>query len=426
MSLITNKFFKVLLSFLLLSNSILFAQTSTVSPYSIFGIGDLIFDGYANQFGMAGVSNAGTSVSKLNFNNPASYAYDTLMVLDFGVKSERLLIKQTSNTNKQFNTTNNNFSMGFPLKQGIWGFAFGFVPYSGVGYKLETTQELDTSTYFTSKYLGDGGIIRYYFGSGIKITKNLSLGVNANYLYGTIDRTRKILYSNSTYFDNKYLDEIHLSDFYFEFGLHYNGKLNDRYNYAIGLTGAPSQNINAKRTTLWQNYRLDNFNDLEVIRDTITYVADEKGDVSLPKRIGFGLQINNKRSSFGLDVNWQDWSSYSVYGQQGSLKNSLKIALGGQIIPYQKSLSYFGRMQYRGGLYFNQTYLDLRSTRINDYGITVGAGLPFKKSYGSMFNFGLAGGIRGTTSNSLVREQYLRLIFGVTLNEDWFRKQKFD
>ena len=426
MRLNANKLISGLFYLLMLPAFSAFAQTNTLSPYSRFGPGDLIFNGYANQVGMAGVSNAGTSVSKLNFNNPASYAYDTLMILDFNLTSERLRLKQSSVSNTQVNTSINNFSIGFPLKRGIWGMAFGFIPYSGIGYKIQTGEVLDSANSLITKYSGNGGYTRYYIGTGVKITKNLSFGVNANYLFGTVSKTRKILFTNSTYFSNRYKEEVYLADFYFEMGLNYNGKLNDKFNYSLGLTGSPAQSIKAKRTTLWENYKYESFNDLEVIRDTIDYSPDKSGTVVLPTKIGLGVQISTNSYSLGLDINWQDWNSYKVYGVNDGLKNSFKIALGGQWIPNNKSLSYSSRIQYRGGLYFNKTYLELKNTALNDYGVTIGAGLPFKKSYGSMFNFGFTAGKRGTTKDNLISEQYLRLVFGITLNEDWFRKSKYD
>ncbi|MBK7964807.1 MAG: hypothetical protein IPK10_05660 [Bacteroidetes bacterium] len=48
------------------------AQTSSVSPYSRFGPGDLLFKGFAHQRAMGGTSIAEANVARLNFSNPAS------------------------------------------------------------------------------------------------------------------------------------------------------------------------------------------------------------------------------------------------------------------------------------------------------------------------------------------------------------------
>jgi hypothetical protein len=64
------------------------AQTATLSPYSRFGPGDMIFTGYAHQQAMGGTSIADYGVGKLNYSNPATYAYDTLTVFEFAFQGE--------------------------------------------------------------------------------------------------------------------------------------------------------------------------------------------------------------------------------------------------------------------------------------------------------------------------------------------------
>jgi hypothetical protein len=56
----------------------------------------------------------------------------------------------------------------------------------------------------------------------------------------------------------------------------------------------------------------------------------------------------------------------------------------------------------------------------------MGVGLPLKRSYQSKVNCSLQVGKRGTLKDNLVREQYIRLSIGLTFNEVWFQKKKFD
>jgi hypothetical protein len=89
-------------------------------------------------------------------------------------------------------------------------------------------------------------------------------------------------------------------------------------------------------------------------------------------------------------------------------------------------VNYFKRINYRAGVYFHRTFLDLNATRLNEQGISLGVGLPLRKAYQSMLNFTIQAGQRGTLDNNLIREQFLRLQFGITFNEDWFRKRRYD
>jgi hypothetical protein len=402
-----------------------FGQTSTVSPYSRFGPGDLLFNGYAHQQGMGGVSYAATSTGRLNFSNPASYAFDTLMVLEFGLNSLAMNQKQGGAHHNQMNTNIDYLAIGFPLMKNKWGLSFGIIPFSGAGYKVATSNPIDSSGSYTSRFNGTGGFTRYFVGTGFKLNNHLSLGANASYLYGTVNRIRKVEFTNPNFFNTQYQDGLNIGDFYFELGANYKTKVNEKYDFSIGLTGAPAQGLRSKKSVLWQNYVLTSIGS-ESMRDTIDYFDDVKGITKLPLALGLGFMLSHsKQWDLGLDFSYQDWSHYKSFGREDTLSNSFGVALGGQLTPDAKG-NYASRTQYRAGVYFHRTFLDLKDTPLNDEGFSIGVGLPLRKAFQSMINISLQAGQRGTTSNDLISEKYLRLAIGFTFNEDWFRKRKFD
>jgi hypothetical protein len=402
------------------------AQTATLSPYSRFGPGDMIFTGYAHQQAMGGTSIADYGVGKLNYANPATYAYDTLTIFEFGFQGE---FGQIAQNDERINKNNANFSyltFGLPLKRDRWGLSFGLIPYAATGYQIESTRVLDSNGAYTSSFTGDGGYNRYFIGTGFKIGKHLTAGANFSYLFGTVNTTSRVEFDNFTFFDTRYKEENRLADFYYELGLHWQQPLKNNYQLSLGLTGSPAVPIKTFSTVEWVNYSSGNAG-VESVRDTIIYKVDEKGTTTLPMYVGFGASLAKGRKWVLLaDAVYQDWSTYESPAGRDSLANSFRISAGGRITPDDKSLEFFNRVQYRAGFYYNQTFLDLRSTQLNDFGITAGLGLPLRKSYQSMINFTIQAGQRGTLDNSLLRERYLRLQFGVTLNEDWFRKRKYD
>lgn len=413
----------------LLLSSGLFAQTSTVSPYSRFGIGEMLFKGFSQQRGMGGIALGGTSAGSLNFSNPASYAYDTLMVAEFGIDAE--VIKQTQGALKvqKTNSRLNTLSLGFPVLKNKIGLAFGIVPFSGKGYDISATNNagIDTlGTTLTSHYKGSGGYTRYYLGVGAKITKNLSLGVNADYLFGTVTRQRRAEFSNTLMFNNNYQDDVNISDFYFELGLHWKQKINDNTTLGIGIVGAPSQSVKAKRTLWWVNYRVGSSGS-DILKDTILYQPEERGTVTLPAYagIGFNLSSGNKWQA-GIDFTYQDWSSYKSFGATDTLKNSMGINVGGSFTPDLTSTKYVDRVQYRAGVFYNQTSLELRGNQLTEYGVSLGVGLPLRKALQSAVNIAFEFGQRGTSSDNLIKEQYARIVLGLTFNEVWFQKRKYD
>ena len=58
-------------------------------------------------------------------------------------------------------------------------------------------------------------------------------------------------------------------------------------------------------------------------------------------------------------------------------------------------------------------------------GITLGIGMPITGSF-SNINFGFEIGKKGTTTSGLVQENYANLSVGMSLNDKWFVKRKFN
>ena len=139
----------------------------------------------------------------------------------------------------------------------------------------------------------------------------------------------------------------------------------------------------------------------------------------------------NKKWTIAADVAIQNWSSYSAFGQTQGLKNSMRTSLGAQFIPDPKpNASYLKRTHYRIGVRYMQTALELKSTPLNEYAASIGFGLPVGRSYilqnFSMVNIGVEVGQRGTLTNGLIKENFIKATVGFTINDRWFQKPKFD
>jgi len=102
------------------------------------------------------------------------------------------------------------------------------------------------------------------------------------------------------------------------------------------------------------------------------------------------------------------------------------MSLGGQFRPSPVDIGkYYERINYRAGFRFEQSYLELKNTRINDFGVSFGVGLPMKKSRSTM-NIAVEVGTLGTTNNDLIKENYMRLTIGTSIQERWFLKRRFN
>ena len=108
-----------------------------------------------------------------------------------------------------------------------------------------------------------------------------------------------------------------------------------------------------------------------------------------------------------------------------SLVNSWQINAGAEIIPKIDNYNnYLARIHYRLGFNYQRTYLKLRGDNLNEYGFSLGFGLPLR-GMKTMLNLGAQIGMRGTTEQNLIRESYFKLVIGFSIYERWFIKRKY-
>ena len=82
-------------------------------------------------------------------------------------------------------------------------------------------------------------------------------------------------------------------------------------------------------------------------------------------------------------------------------------------------------MVYKAGLRYENTGLVINNKTITDAAFTLGISLPLKNTFSSL-NLSFEHGSRGTTANSLVRENYNLFSIGLSFNDRWFVKRKYN
>ncbi len=405
------------------------AQVSKSSPYSLFGIGNLY--GVSSQMNRAigGAATAFSSPYYINPANPASYmSFDsTSFVIDaaFNLSSGTLsTIDQSQKT--KFGTISNIY-FGFPVAK-WWRTSLGVLPYSNVGYQIQNTQVLTNIGKTVVDYSGTGGLNKAYIGNAFSLVKNLSVGVNLSYIFGNIIKQQATTFPDSGYFYNTMVKSTaRLNKLNFDAGLIYRVTLKEGRFFQIGLTYNPKQKLDGLAEKIAYSYIYDYSLNVEHPKDTISYESGTNGVVTLPTAFGAGFMVGSTNRWFATaDVNYQKWSEFTYLGGNGGLKDNLRISLGGQFRPSTVDIGkYFERINYRAGFRFEQSYLELQSTRINDLALSLGVGLPMKKSR-STINIAVELGTQGTTNNGLIKENYMRFTIGTALQERWFLKRKFN
>ena len=384
------------------------------TPYSKMGYGMLNDNVSSIQRSMGGVGYAMKGGRIINVMNPASYAdVDSLTFLwDFGIDLTNLWSKENNNNGYSFGGGLDYLTGHFKVAKNL-GASFGLLPYSSVGYAYGTT--LDNGS---DSHSGNGGFNQLYVGMGYRPIKNLSVGFNFAYLFGTTANTTLITSSSSSYF-TRYMK---IRDWNAQIGLQYSLPIaSGRDLLTLGATYQPKKSYHGDA---WGT----SFDSQDNKVDTIGFTS-MSGNYEQPASIGVGLSYNvNRKLTVEADYTYQKWSKAKYLSINGFESQSLqfddrwKIAAGMQFTPNRRG-SYVGAMSFRAGVFYNHDYLNYGGNNVRDYGASVGVGLPAPNGKTTV-NLGLEWRHRETSPTKLITENYLNITLGVNFNELWFWKNR--
>ncbi len=428
-----SKTIRFFLSALLLCAIPVAAQVNTGSPYSRFGLGELLQPGFAQNLSMGGTGIGTRSSSQINYLNPASYTeIDTMSFLfDFGLSGSQT--RYTTNTlESQLSNYNiHHIAIGFGITKN-WKSSIGVLPYSSVGYDIVENKFLSGAGLVDYNYKGRGGLNRIYFGNSVRFLNHFSVGLNLSYLFGYLNYSKSVEFpadaaAATTTIENR----LDIGDMTYNLGFQYHDSFNEKYFLTLGVIFDNDSKLKTTQklvqTTFYPGVGV-NIGDTIIIDPSFVVNSEDKAvETMLPRNmgIGFSFGIKNKLTLAG-DYSTQEWSKSFIPGKTDTLVNSSSINFGIEYTPNEQALQgYYNRMHYRLGGYYSNNYLRIREQQLQDYGISFGVGLPFKGTKSS-FNLGVIVGQRGTLTNNLIKENYTMVNFGLTLHDFWFYKRKFD
>lgn len=427
---------KFLLTTILLTTHFIFAQRSNSSPYSFFGLGDEFNPQTVEQAGLGGAGVAFSSNRYLNFINPASIADLRVTTFTFGLLNNDLTIKDNSGSQNSTSTNLNYLALGFPVGKRA-GFAFGIRPYSATGYSLvNTIRDSNNNVTGGTTFSGSGGVNSLFFNYGIYVLKNFSLGAEVNFSFGQNEYsilTERVGVTLGT----KYREETTIRGTSFKLGAIYKKEIKKGINLNVGASLELDNSLNTEGTETIHAVLVSAFGQ-QFARDTLSF-KEVKGSLKIPLKSVFGVSIGNNNKWLAT----AEYESQNQIDTQNFLNNSTntfkfassnRISVGGFYIPKANSISsYWERVTYRTGVRFQRTGLlvdgsgtGTNFTPIDDFGITIGLGLPLGNRL-SNINMSLEYGQRGTTNNNLIQENYVNFRLSLSLNDiNWFRKRQID
>jgi len=440
-----RKLFSIILPASLLTATGALAQTTSLSPYSRYGIGDLNLQINAAQTGMGGLSTGFAANNFLNLSNPAANAFLEKPVFDFATKTETLTLSSSNESKKLRTTYINHFAYAFPVKNKFC-FSVGLVPYSRIGYSLTASETINDSTSASYQYKGSGGINRAFVGSALKLFNRndstvLSVGFNMNYMFGSIKKEARVFFpSSQNYFDAKEVIYTSIKDLAFDLGAYFSFypnrakslKVNVGASYGIGTQLKTSQE---QLIETFYSY----YSGTEYAIDTVLSRINNSGSIDLPSSYSIGASVVYKNKwVFGADYRSQNWSGFSqnlaTSTILASIKNSSQFGLGIQFTPKPNpgpKANFFTLINYRVGFRGEKGYAEVKGMQLAGTAWTAGIGVPFKRSNSlSRINVSYELLTRGTTNNGLLQEKYGNLVIGISIapnNIDrWFYKRKYD
>ena len=400
-----------------------FAQSEISSPYSGFGAGILTNTTNVPMASMGGLSYALQNNLYINYKNPASYiAFDSLSFIAdaaFFASSNKLIANNQTQNGSVVRLSY--LMLGLPVTK-HWRTSAGIIPFSDIGYKI-----LDNSnTDLTYSYEGSGGLMQIYWGNAFKLAKNFSLGLNISYLFGTINNSRFIEFSEPNFFNTRILSATLIDGIYLSAGLQYfiNMKKNNRLGF--GVVYENSAYIWARENLLVNNY-LGKFNTTST-HDTVLCEPANKGRMVIPQSVGFGISFSHAdKILFGTDISWQNWSKFRLMEKSDSLKDAIVAVVGIQYTPNPLSNKYYKRMKFRAGGKFSTGYMRFQDTPIQEFSVSLGVGFPLRtftsqSSINIMFEYGQM----GTKRNNLIQQNYFKFVFGFILHEKWYQRVKLE
>lgn len=447
----------LLLALLALPFGSITGQVSMNSPFSRFGLGLYQDPGSVRHFSMGGVVTPLADPSVINISNPATYTYLTETVFQVSGKGGLTQVESGELSSRYLSGNLQEVMIGFKKLGSPWAFVAGITPFSITGYQFEEEQAVFDSLSARYRYSGEGGTNRLVLGTGRSFelgrdsgdvaVQRLSVGVNVNYLFGSVDHSRRIIYSTNSLNHTRFTNTLQVADFFFDIGLHYvlplkirseNQKMTSGHFLHAGLDVSIGTRINTRFSELGESFYY--LTTVEFPLDTSYFREDVRGGFDMPARLSAGLSYyyQNRRGggvTLAADYRSQNWSNVTGTPEVSALTPAVlrayrNISIGAEFLPegLDKAGGFFKRMTYRAGVRQTNLNLILRDVPIVQYGVSMGLSIPLIASKSaSRFHIGVEySAIRGGDTG--VDQYNTTLQVGFTLHpfERWFFQRKYD
>lgn len=447
----------LVVAFLILFSGVALSQTSTNSPYSSRGIGDVGYYGDAYTSALGGAAVALTDSSQVNLQNPSTYSLlaKQLPLFSVGVNHYQKWFSSPDSPSSRGQFTGiSHMALVVPFGK-RFGMAGGLKPFSRTGYEINDHTKVQSDSIFYT-YKGRGEIYEALLGFSVNVLDahkhSLSIGVNGKIYFGRIENERKafkIVKNNDQ--GGMDIKATRARGLGVDIGVNYNYRPTLEHSIRVAGTYRPGLNTNFDKSQtriFFSNYSN------QATYDTIINSGATKGTIYVPSKTNLGFSyvytpLNEGKSgesklmslTVAFDYSMEDWANYEERFDNeisaGQYVNSSAYRLGVEITPHRfpmdrgTTLNYLHKISYRLGAYFVSTPYEINGLQLVDKGVTAGFGFPFVmnravSTVNLSVNYGTLGNKNATTG---LKENYLGFNLGINIApgyDRWFRKYKLD
>jgi hypothetical protein len=269
-------------------------------------------------------------------------------------------------------------------------------------------------------YSGAGGQSKVYAILSYDLLSRLSVGVKLSYLFGDITHTTYQVFSGVTSpYNLTKMDTIRSYGFLYDIGVQYHQPVGKFKMLTIGAIYSPKIRYGATVAM-----------SVASTGSTVPseYLVSRDSAFEMPETYGLGFTYNQLgKFLVGADVLYQKWADAKYYDQTNAFNNRLKTNVGGELIPNRTGSNLFGKIRYRAGLYYTNSYLKVDDSGYHEYGANIGFGIPLpdRRSVSrSYLNIAFEYSKIVPEIKTLINEQYFKISLSYTFNESWFFKQR--
>lgn len=408
------------------------AQNLGDTPYAALGLGDRKQDTFLETSAMGGISTAYVPDfnNTFNFRNPANNRNLDLTSIRLEATNENFWLSSGQGAvsrDTRHTTYLSHLSIAFPVSRQV-KFGLSYQPYSTKSYTINVQQKTSTGIPFEQMYTGKGTLNQLTGSFGYSPLDEVSFGFRTNFRFGVLTDTYEGVVPNVALMQ----------------GIETSNKILN-WNFTAATTWQKKM-YNEHKFTLGGTYTFGNLGRMESLFKNSTYFyqaagvkvnensieqASSKDIAPIPQEISLGAGYGRTGRWFlGTQFDYRTGTDAQSIGRSLHLDSGYRMALGGWMLPNANNFrSYFSRVVYRGGLYYEKTGLQFNQQSLDQYGLTFGASFPFQNAGLQRFSaldLGLEMGRRGSLEGGLIQQNFINLKVGIHFADRWFGKTLYD